>query len=685
MNSPLDASNPFAKISDLPYQLPPFSEIFEEHYLPAFEAGFSEHLSEVEAITANGEAPNFVNTIEALERSGQLLTRVAEVFFNKTSADTSPVLQGIEAEIAPKLSAHQDSITLNPDLYARIKAVYDGLASATLNEEQKYIASRYYLDATLDGAGLSAEDRETLSGYNQRLATLTTVFDQNLVNDTNALSVIVDDVAELEGVDEGTISAYQKAAEAKHLDGKYLIDLILPTGQPALSELEDRQLRRRIEIASLARGTRGGDYDNRETVLEIVRLRATRAQLLGFESHAAAIIAGETAKTPGAVSELLNRLAHIAAKNARAEAEELQHQIVAEGHDFELQSYDWAYYAEKTRAAKYNVDTSKFRPYFELESVLQKGVFFAAEELYGLSFAERKDLVGYHPDVRVFEVSRDGTPFGLYLLDVYTRDSKRGGAWMNPIVSQSELLDSPPVIVNNLNVPKPAEGQATLLTYDEVNTLFHEFGHTLHGLLSQVAYPKGSGTNVYRDFVEFPSQVNEMWMLWPEVLANYAKHYETGEPVPQAWVDALNASETFNEGFATSEYLAAAILDQSWHGLSPEEAAAITDVAAFEAAALKQAGLDFHAVPTRYSTGYFAHTFAGGYDAGYYSYIWSEVLDADTVEWFKEHGGLKRENGERFAEYVLSIGGSKDPLDAYREFRGRAAKIEPLLKRRGLL
>lgn len=684
MTSLLDASNPFVTRSTLPYQLPPFADIREEHYLPAFEAGFAEHLAEIEQITQNSSAATFENTIEAMERSGQLLTRVAEVFFNKASADTGAVIQTIEAEIAPKLSAHMDSITLNPALYARIKAVHDGLEESNLDAEQRYIATRYYLEATLDGAGLSAEDRATLSEINQRLATLTTEFDQHLVNDTNELAVIIDNRAELAGVDEGTISAYQSAAKAKDLAGKYLISLILPTGQPVLSELESRPLRKRIEQASKARGTRGGLFDNRETVLEIIRLRARRAQLLGFATHAAAVTAGETAKTPEAVAELLNRLAPVAARNARLEAEELQHQITAEGKDFELQSYDWAYYAEKTRAAKYQVDTAKFRPYFELERVLHDGVFYAAHRLYGLEFTERNDLDGYHPEVRIFEVSRDGKPFGLYLLDVYTRDSKRGGAWMNPIVSQSTLLNQPPVIVNNLNVPKPADGQATLLTYDEVNTLFHEFGHTLHGLLSNVVYPKGSGTNVYRDFVEFPSQVNEMWMLWPEVLENYAKHYETGEPVPQEWVDALNASMTFNEGFATSEYLAAAILDQQWHSLSPDAANAISDVTAFEKNALIQAGLDFHAVPPRYSTGYFAHTFAGGYDAGYYSYIWSEVLDADTVEWFKDNGGLSRENGERFAQYVLSIGGSQDPLEAYRQFRGRDAEIEPLLKRRGL-
>ena len=426
--------------------------------------------------------------------------------------------------------------------------------------------------------------------------------------------------------------------------------------------------------ASQARGIRGGEFDNQQLVLEIAKLRAERAKLLGFDSHAAAVTADETAKNPQNVADMLTRLAKPAARNAREEQADLKAQA-----DHDIESHDWSYYSEKVRQAKYEVDTAAMRPYFEAERVLQDGVFYAATKVYGVTFTERDDIPAYHPDVRVFEVhNEDGSPVGLYTLDLYTRDSKRGGAWMNSLIAQNDLLDHPVVVTNNLNVPKPAAGEPTLLTYDEVNTLFHEFGHALHGLFARVTYPKFAGTNTYRDFVEFPSQVNEMWMLWPEVLENYAKHYQTGEPMPAEFVERIQASKAFNEGFATSEYLAAACLDQAWHRLGPDDV--VTDVAAFEAAALAEAGLDNPAVPTRYSSTYFQHVFAtSSYDAAYYSYIWSEVLDADTVEWFKENGGLTRANGDRFRERLLGVGGKRDPLEAYRDFRGRDADIQPLL------
>jgi peptidyl-dipeptidase Dcp len=438
-------------------------------------------------------------------------------------------------------------------------------------------------------------------------------------------------------------------------------------------------VRETIMTASRSRAARGGEYDNRELVLEITRLRAVRARLLGFDNHAAFVTADQTARTPEAVGDMLSRLAPAAARNATSEQQDLQ-RLAGE---VPIEAWDWAYYTEQVRAERYDVDTAAMRPYFEAERVLRDGVFFAAKKLYGITFAERPDLVAYHPDARVFEVTdADGSPLGLYINDLYTRDSKRGGAWMNELVSQSSLLGTPTIVVNNLNVPKPAEGEPTLLTYDEVSTLFHEFGHALHGLFARVTYPKFSGTNVYRDFVEFPSQVNEMWMLWPEVLQNYARHYVTGEPMPEELVAKLEASRAFNEGFKTSEYLAAAMLDQAWHRISADDT--VTDVDAFETDALSAAGLDNPAVPTRYSSTYFAHTFSGGYDAGYYSYIWSEVLDADTVQWFTENGGLRRANGDRFRQRLLGVGGSKDPLEAYRDFRGRDARIEPLLSRRGL-
>ncbi|WP_426521020.1 M3 family metallopeptidase [Diaminobutyricibacter sp. McL0618] len=675
-----ESTNPFFAPSTLPYQLPPFAEIRDEHYRPAFERGFEEHLAEVRAVTAQSDPPTFENTMIPLEKGGQILQRVAEAFYNKSSSDSNDTTNALEEEIAPLFAAHDDAIKLDPALYARIKALHDQLDTLGLDDESTYLVHRYFTEFTLAGAGLSDEDKEKLTEYNQRLSTLTTRFEKNLLADTNDLAVVVDDASELDGLAEGEISAAAEAARERGLDGKFVITLVLPTGHPFLAGLTSRGLRERIMTASRSRGIRGGDNDNRNLVLEITRLRAERARLLGFDTHAAYVTADETAKNPQAVADMLGRLAPAAARNARAEQADLQQQI---GDGDALKSWDWAFYTEKVRQAKYNVDVAAMRPYFEAERVLRDGVFYAATRLYGITFAERADLVAYHPDARVFEVTNeDGSPLGLYILDLYTRDSKRGGAWMNPLISQSALLGNPTVVVNNLNVPKPAAGEPTLLTYDETNTLFHEFGHALHGLFARVTYPKFAGTNVFRDFVEFPSQVNEMWMLWPEILENYAVHHETGERMPDELVDKLNASSSFNEGFKTSEYLAAALLDQAWHTITAD--ASVADVSAFEADALARVGLDNPAVPTRYASTYFAHTFSGGYDAGYYSYIWSEVLDADTVEWFKENGGLKRDNGDRFRMRLLGVGGSKDPLEAYRDFRGRDAVIEPLLKRRGL-
>ena len=678
----MTSTNPFFAPSTLECGLPPFAQIRFEHFRPAFDLGWAEQLAEVAAITSNSAPPTVGNTLVPLERSGRLLSRVSAVFYNNTSADTDDELSALEEEIAPLMAAHADAIRLNSDLYARIGAIQSDLTP--LDAETSRLAERYWVEMTQAGAGLGDDEKSKLRAYNEQLSVLTTRFEKNLLADTNDLAVVIDDVAELDGLDSGEIASCAAAAAERGMPGRYLITLVLPTGHPYLQQLTDRNLRRRIMDASRSRGIRGGEFDNRALVLEIARLRAERAALLGYSSHAAYVTADETAKTPENVAEMLGRLAPAAASNARVEAEKLAAQA---GLDT-IEPWDWAFYSERVREAEYDVDTSAMRPYFEAERVLRDGVFFAANRLFGLNFTERADLVGYHPEVRVFEVTdRDGSQLGLYLLDLYTRDSKRGGAWMNSLVSQSTLLGHAAVVTNNLNVPKPAAGAATLLTFDLVTTLFHEFGHALHGLLAHVSYPKFAGTHVFRDFVEFPSQVNEMWMLWPEVFDNYAIHYLTGERMPADVVDKIRASSGFNEGFGTSEYLAAALLDQAWHTIGIEAwttDAAPTDVVAFEASALAEAGLDNPAVPPRYSTTYFAHTFAGGYDAGYYSYIWSEVLDADTVEWFTENGGLTRENGDRFREFVLGVGGSRDPLEAYREFRGRDAIIDPLLKRRGL-
>ncbi|MBF4624080.1 M3 family metallopeptidase [Clavibacter sp. VKM Ac-2872] len=680
--------NPFLEPSTLPYGMPPFADIREEHFRPAFEAGIAEHLAEVRAIADSTEPPTFENTLVALERSGRILDRVGHVFFTLTSADSSAFTRELEAEIAPELAAHEDAIRLDSALYARILAVHDARHESGLDAESVYLVERYLAEFTIAGAGLDDEAKGRLRDLNRRLSVLTTRFESHLLEDTNDLAVVVDDPAELDGLGEGAIAAAAQAAVDRGLDGRHLITLVLPTGHPYLAQLTDRGLRQRIMEASLARGSRGNAHDNRPLVLEITRLRAERAALLGFPSHAAAVTADQTARTPEAVADMLSRLAPAAARNARAEAVELQRVIDRTQQElgeptFELAAWDWAFYSERVRTERYDVDTERMRPYLEADRVLRDGVFRAATALYGVTFTERDDIPAYHPDARVFEVrDEDGSEVGLYVLDLHTRDSKRGGAWMNRLVQQSALLDTPTVVLNNLNVPKPPAGQPTLLSYDETNTLFHEFGHALHGLFARVTYPRFGGTNVFRDFVEFPSQVNEMWMLWPEILASYAVHHETGEPMPADLVAAVQASSAFNEGFLTSEYLGAALLDQAWHRIGVDDV--VEDVDAFQADALAAVGLDVPAVLPRYASSYFQHTFAGGYDAGYYSYIWSEVLDADTVEWFRENGGLTRENGDRFRARLLGVGGSKDPLEAYRDFRGRDAVIEPLLVRRGL-
>jgi peptidyl-dipeptidase Dcp len=540
------------------------------------------------------------------------------------------------------------------------------------------------MDFTHAGAHLTDAQREELTNLNEELSKLETQFGKNLLTDTNDLGVLVDDVTELDGLSENEIAACAAAAKARGLEGKWLVGMVNFTGHPLHSSMKNRSLRERVMKNSLIKGARNNENDNRPVILQIVKLRAKRAELFGVKTHAEHVLQDRNAQNPENVHKMLKQIAPAAVRNARAEGADLQKSIDASGEKFTLESWDWDFYTEAVRMEKYNLDTSAMRPYFELERVLNDGVFFAANKLFGITFKERKDIVTYHPDARAFEVfNEDGSKLALFIGDFYTRDSKRGGAWMNNLVDQSHLLGQLPVVVNNLNVPKPPAGQPTLLTYDEITTLFHEFGHTLHGMLSDVKYPRFSGTSVERDFVEFPSQVNEMWLTWPEVLDNYAIHYETGEKIPQEWVDNLKAASTFNEGHATTSYMAAAILDLAWHSLDAD--ATIEDVEEFEAKAIEAYGLNYGPVPTRYRSTYFSHIFAGGYSAGYYGYIWSEVLDADTVDWFKENGGLTRANGDHFRKTLLSRGGSINSMQMFRNFRGRDATIEPLLKRRGLL
>ena len=676
---PIDASNPFAQRSTLEYELPPFALIKEEHYLPAFYAGCAEQLKEAEAIIASGE-PTFENTLVAMEKSGQLLTRMLMVFYNKSSSDTSDSLIAIEEEMAPKLAVHSDAIRLNPALFARIKKLYETRESLGLNEEDANLLGKYYTDFVHAGAHLSEAQRETLKGLNEQLSKLQTQFDKSVLADTNDLAVTVDDVKELDGLSENEIAACAAAAKDRDLEGKYLINAVNFSGHPLLASLKNRELRKKVMQNSLIKANRDNENDTKKILVEMAMLRAERAKLFGAKTHAEYSLQTSTAKGPANVHKMLRQIAPAALRNAKAEAADLQKAI---GTEFELESWDWDLYTEQVRLAKYNVDTTAMRPYFELERVLVDGVFFAANKLFGISFKERKDLITYHPDARAFEVfNEDGSKLGLFIGDFYTRDSKHGGAWMNNLVDQNFLFNQLPIIVNNLNIPKPPAGQPTLLTFDEITTLFHEFGHALHGLLSKVTYIRTSGTNVERDFVEFPSQVNEMWILWPEVVENYARHHETGEKLPQEWIDNLEAAKTFNEGHATTSYLAAAILDLAWHELEAGES--VDDVVAFEKKAIEDYGLAFGPVPTRYRSTYFSHIFAGGYSASYYGYIWSEILDAEAVDWFKENGGLSRKNGEHFRNQLLGRGGSIDSMQMFKNFRGREATIEPLLKRRGL-
>jgi peptidyl-dipeptidase Dcp len=680
-----DAVNPFFVESTLPLGMPHFDRIRNEHFLPAFERGIEEHRAEVLEVANNPEPPTFANVFVALELSGRLLDRVSATFFNLVSADTNDELEEVRTRMAPRLAAHNDEVRLNPELFARIEAIHTALDGLDLNPEQRRLVERYHTRYVRAGAMLSEPQKERLRGMNAEIAELGTRFSQNVLSEVNASAVVVDSREDLAGLSDAEIQAAADGATERGLVDKYMIPLLNTSGQPPLVSIENRALRRRIHETSLARGSRGGEYDNREIVSRMMRLRAERAELLGYPSHAAYVLEDQTALTTDAVNRRLAELTPPAVANARSERQALQDMIEREEGDFELEAWDWAHYTEKVRQAEYDFDETQLRPYLEIWTVLEQGVFFAASRLYGLTFTRRTDLATYHPDVRVYEVSdADGQLLALYLADYYARPSKRGGAWMNSYVRQSRLFEESPVIANHANVSEPPDGEPTLLTFDEVTTMFHEFGHALHGFFSNVTYPFFAGTSVPRDFVEFPSQVNEMWATWPEVLASYAVHHETGEPMPSELVDKVLATKTFNQGFTTSEYLAASLVDQAFHQLKPDQVPDAAGVMAFEANALGAAGADLGTVPPRYRVTYFSHVFSG-YDAGYYSYIWAEVLDADAVEWFKENGGLLRENGDRFRAALLSKGGSVDAMELYREFRGRDARVEPLLERRGLV
>jgi len=685
----LPVDNPFAKQSTLPYHLPPFDQIKDQHFRAAFDAGMAEQRKEIDAINRNSEPASFENTVIALEKSGQLLDRVSSVFSNLNSSNTNPEILKIASEIAPKRAAHDDAILLDSVLFARLDAVYQKRASLQLDPESTQLLERTYSNFVRAGAKLSDADKSRLKQMNEQLASLTNQFQQNVLKATKDSAIVVEHVQDLAGLSPEQIGAAAEAAKARNLQGKWVITLQNTTIQPVLAQLKNRELREKIYKASIARAN-GGTYDNNQVVARIVKLRAQKALLLGYPNYAAYGLADETARTPEAVNKMLTGLVPPAMDNAKKEAADIQKLIDNEAianktKSFTVQPWDWAFYAEQVRKARFGFDQSEVKPYFELNRVLQDGLFYAAHELYGLSFKERKDLPVYHPDVRVFEVfNADGSSVGLFLADYFARDSKRGGAWMSNYVDQSRLLGNKPVIVNNLNIPKPTQGQPTLMTFDEVTTMFHEFGHALHGLFSNVNYPSLSGTAVPRDFVEFPSQYNEMWARDPKVFENYAKHYQTGAPMPKALLDKVLEAEKFGQGFTTTEYIAAALLDQSWHQIPESQSPSPEMVMTFEADALKKDGVDYGPVPPRYHSLYFAHAFAGGYSAGYYAYIWSEVLARDTEDWFAKHGGLQRANGDFLRAKVLSRGRTVNPAVLFEQFYGGPPDIAPLLEHRGL-
>ncbi len=674
-------NNPLLNESRLPYHLPPFGDITDEHFAPAFERGMAEQLAEIAAIANSKTKPTFANTIVALEESGALLTRARRAFMILTASLTNPNLEKLESDFSQRFAAHADAIQLNSALFGRISGLYERRNELGLDAESKRLLERYYLDFVRSGAKLSSVEKERMKAINSDLAQLTTRFRQNVLKEINASSVIVSTRDELAGLPEPAIAAAATAAKAAGAEGKFAIRLTNTTGQPPLDALQNPQVRQRVMQASLARGSRGSEFDNRAVVIAISRKRAELAKLLGYPSYAAFQLEQQTAGSVSEVNKLLGQIAPAAVANARQEAAELAK--VAGGQ--EVTAADWSYYSEKVRLARYAFDEAQLRPYYEIRRVLVDGVFYAATMLYGITFEERRDLKGYSPDMFVFEVfNADGKALGLFLGDFYARPNKRGGAWATPYVRQSGLTGWKPVIGNHQNIPKPPAGEPTLLTHSEVETMFHEFGHALHGLFSAVKYPYFGGTNVPRDFVEFPSQVNEMWATWPEVFEHYAVHYQTGKPMPKELLDKVMSADQFNQGFKTTELVAASAIDQAWHQLKPEEIP--DDAVAFEAAALARHGLNFAPVPPRYRSTYFSHVFASsGYAAGYYSYLWSEVLDADTVEWFKQNGGLRRANGDRFRAMLLSRGGSLDAKEMYRAFRGADPDPKPFLKRRALL
>jgi peptidyl-dipeptidase Dcp len=680
----ITADNPFAQASSLPYNAPRFDLVRDEHYHPAIEEGMRQQLAEVEAIASSAEPATFENTIVAMEASGRLLARVWRVFSGVVDAYTNDTLQKLKTVVAPKLANHHDAILLNAALFRRVESIYDQRRSLSLTPEQEFLVERYYRDFIRAGAQLSAEDKHKMRALNTEEANLVASFQTKLLAATNAGAIVVDDVADLEGLSDADLAAAAEAATERGLPGKHVIALHNTTQHPLYTSLKNRRLRERLWIASTTRAERGDENDTRAIIVRLAELRAEKASLLGFASYAAYNLDDEGAKTPENAIDLLSKLAAPALAKARDEAADIQRMINDRDGGFALAPWDWQHYAEQVRKQKYDVDEAEIKPYLELNSVVENGVFFAATRLFGITFVQRDDIPVYAPDVRVFEVlDQDGAGLALLYVDYFKRENKVGGAWMDTFVDQSALTGMKAVVYNAANFTKPAPGDSALISFDDVTTLFHEFGHALHGMFSRVTYPTFSGSNTPRDFVEFPSQFNEHWALEPSVFANYAKHHETGAPMPQSLVEKIKRARTFNQGFATTEYLGAALLDLSWHTVVA--GTALPPVDRFERLALEKYAVAMADVPPRYRSSYFAHAWSGGYGSSYYAYLWAEVLDHDAFAWFEERGGMTPENGEWFRDRILSRGGTQEAASLYREFTGRDPRIEPLMRARGLV
>lgn len=676
-------SNPFYAESTLPFHAPDFTKIEFAHYEPALLAGMEEHAAEIEAIASNPEPATFENTIVAMEKSGALLSRVSAVFGNVAGSAGNDDFRALQVKMAPKYAAHGDNISLNPDLFARVKAVYENRDQ--FEGEELRLIEDTYKGFVRAGAELNNEQKTRIREINSELSSLTTEFRNNLMSLVDENMVVVEDKAELAGLSDSQIAQLAATAEAKDMPGKYVITVTNTTRQPILQSLENRELREKVWRASAERGTGNTATDNRPLVKKMAQLRAEKAQLLGYENWGAYVLEQSMAATPSAAQQMLRDLVPAVVSNVEAEMAEIQQVIDGEGGDFDVQPWDWAYYAEKVRAEKYALDSNKVKQYFEFNRVVEDGVFYAMNQLFGITFEKRDDIPTYADDIVVYEVKDvDGESLGLFYGDWFTREGKRGGAWMSSFVSQSHLLGNKPVILNNMNITKAPDGEPTLLSFDEVSTMFHEMGHALHGMFSDVTYPSLAGTSVSRDYVEFPSTFQEDWTLNPKVIANMAKHHETGEQIPQELLDKVMAAKNFNMGYDTLEYIAAALLDLEYHTLTPDAAAGIADVNSFEKAALTRNGVAVEAVPPRYKSNFFAHVFAGGYSAGYYAYMWSEVLAADAFKFVQENGGLTLENGQAFRDAILSKGNSKDPMQQYIDFRGQKPTVDALLERRGL-